>query len=115
MSFTPEDLRPNKHEDVLDELIEAGDEEVGPKCQAKHPEQGGLFCLLLGFCKQNFRLFNSWALFGLTLTILSGGVQGFLLSPGIEIKNEIVRESERCYCVSSTKNPDVYVKMLHFM
>lgn len=84
VSFSPEDLGSNEHEDVLDGLIEAGDEEVGSKCQTEHPQQGGLFHFLLCFHKQDFRLFHGLALFGLALTDQPRRVHGFLLSPGMK-------------------------------
>ena len=60
--FSPEYLRPNEHEDVLNDLIKAGDKEVGPKGQAQCPEQGGLLCFL-GLHNQDFRLLHSSVLF----------------------------------------------------
>lgn len=80
--FSPEDLRPDEHEDVLDDLIEAGDEEVGPEGQAQSPEQGGLLCFLGGFYNQDFRLLHSSGLFALTVGDPLGGVQSFLLCAG---------------------------------
>lgn len=80
--LSPKDLRPSKHEDVLDDLVEAGDEEVRPKGQAQCPEQGWLFCLLGGFHNQDFRLFHSLALFALTVREPLRGVQSLLLCPG---------------------------------
>lgn len=79
--FSPEDLGPNEHEDVLDDFIEAGDEEVGPKGQAQRPEKGRLLCFLGGFYNQDFRLFHSLALFALTVQDPLGGIQCFLLCP----------------------------------
>lgn len=79
----PEDLRPDKHEDVLDDLVEAGYEEVRPEGQAQRPEQGGLLCLLCCFHNQDFRLLHSWAVFTLSGGgSPPGGVRGLLLRPG---------------------------------
>lgn len=80
--FSPQYLRSNKHEDVLDELIEAGNKEVGPKGLAQCPKQGRILCFLWFSYNQDFRLLYSLALFALNASDLLGRVQSFLLCPG---------------------------------
>lgn len=80
--YIPEDLRPNEHEDVLDDFIETGDEEVWPKSQAQCPEQGRLLCLMGFFNNQYFRLLHNSILFALSVLDPLGGVQRILLCTG---------------------------------
>lgn len=86
--YLPEDLRANEHENVLDEFIEAGNEEVRPEGQTQRPEQGGLLCLLGGFYNQYFGFLHNSILFGLMALHPLWGVQCLLLCPGKKERKE---------------------------
>lgn len=53
-----QDLWPHKHEDVVDDLVDGADQEVGAEGAAEGPEERGLACLLRRLHQQDLRLFQ---------------------------------------------------------